>query len=293
MMNTTKYIAFLFLVSAFYSGCKVFDPDEETPSYLYIKPFEVNVSNPSLGSGSDKITDAWVYVDGSFWGIYELPAYVPYFGTDSTRIIIRPGIKQNGISSKRVYYPFYQSYITYVNALALHTDTIQPTTDYTSVTNIVVNENFEAGNTFENTGGDTTMYLTTNPAEVFEGNQSAYFVIDTAHTEADFTTVSSYFVDYVGLSDIYMELNYKAENNFQIYFTAYTASSGNKIFKLNLTPTDKDGDGIYDWNKIYINFNDEIFLLKPTSFKISVLANLEAGRTQSKIYLDNFKILYN
>lgn len=110
MMQSLKYIVLFLVTLLTYSGCKVLDPDEEVPSYLYIKPFEVNVSNPIYGTASDKITDAWVYVDGAFWGIYELPAYIPYFGTDSTRIIIRPGIKQNGISSKRVYYPFYESY---------------------------------------------------------------------------------------------------------------------------------------------------------------------------------------
>lgn len=46
------------------------------------------------------------------------------------------------------------SHITYVNAFSLSTDTIQPTTDYTNVTEVVVNENFEAGNGFENSNGD-------------------------------------------------------------------------------------------------------------------------------------------
>ena len=71
-----------------------------TPAYIKINDIELN------NSSTDKITDAWVYIENQLQGVYELPAKFPVLETGVKEIRIKAGIKNNGISSSRVFYPF-------------------------------------------------------------------------------------------------------------------------------------------------------------------------------------------
>ena len=55
----------LLILSCLFS-CEVFNIDEDIPSMITIESIEVE------GNYTAKITDAWVYVDNEFQGVYPL-----------------------------------------------------------------------------------------------------------------------------------------------------------------------------------------------------------------------------
>src|ERR1035437_8225163 len=93
------------------SSCSLFNPGNPIPAYIHIDKIGVKVnSDGSQGSRSNKISDAWVYIDEQLIGCFELPATFPVLYEGKHEIKIRPGIKVNGIAATRTPYPFYTIY---------------------------------------------------------------------------------------------------------------------------------------------------------------------------------------
>ena len=116
--NTHSFvnIPFLFLISLFFiSSCDKNKDIQEIPSYIHIEDINLT-TNSSEGANTHNITDVWVYVESDteieFRGTYPLPATIPLLKTDSTKIYIRAGIKDNGIAGTRVKYSFYKTFET-------------------------------------------------------------------------------------------------------------------------------------------------------------------------------------
>ena len=79
-------------------SCEAFDRPEKIPSFIHVEEFDFDITHSSQGSASEKITDVWVYVDGSIAGVYELPSTIPLHFEGNHSLKLHPGIKQNGIS---------------------------------------------------------------------------------------------------------------------------------------------------------------------------------------------------
>src|SRR5688572_29113594 len=97
-------IPFLFLLSA----CKKFEPAEEA---FFVRASSVTVKTTSKqGTGSHKITDFWLYVNGQFQGCYPVGNLMPIVSKGKpVTISVQAGIKNNGISETRMVWPFYQT----------------------------------------------------------------------------------------------------------------------------------------------------------------------------------------
>ena len=98
-MKKIKYLLIVLVLSS----CKKEDT-EGIPTYLKIDNITLNEGNTT-----SNITDAWVYINGQLQGVYELPAKFPVLEQGNTDIKVYAGIKNNGIASDRVIYPFYSS----------------------------------------------------------------------------------------------------------------------------------------------------------------------------------------
>jgi len=103
MRNSLLIIPIFFTL---FSSCEKNQFNAETPSYLHISGIDLQV-NGTQGSDSQKITDAWVTMDGTFLGAFELPCTVPILADGAHEFSIYAGIKANGISATRIRYPFY------------------------------------------------------------------------------------------------------------------------------------------------------------------------------------------
>src|SRR4051812_12547604 len=94
---------FLFLLTA----CKKFKPADEA---FFIRASSVSVkTTPKQGSGSHKITDLFLYVNGQFQGSYPAGNLMPIVSKGQpVTINVLAGIKNNGIGETRLVWPFYQ-----------------------------------------------------------------------------------------------------------------------------------------------------------------------------------------
>ena len=99
----------IFFTVCFLASCKLFNPEELTPSYIYISDIKLETKTLE-GSSSDNILDAWVYVNGSYIGTWELPAKIPIHVIGEYDLEIFGGIKKSGLSAFRVTNDFMTSF---------------------------------------------------------------------------------------------------------------------------------------------------------------------------------------
>jgi hypothetical protein len=100
-----KKILLLFSVSLFFLGCT---KEDLTPSWLKIEPFTLTTDPSSQGVNSHAITNVWLFMDSKSLGVFELPCVVPILDEGNHTFELIPGVKNNGISAKRIQYPFYK-----------------------------------------------------------------------------------------------------------------------------------------------------------------------------------------
>jgi hypothetical protein len=271
------------------NSCELINPAEDIPSFIHIDSIDVKINNPSAeGTGSHKISDAWVYVDDELIGAFELPATVPILKEGTHRLTIRAGIKSNGISSTRPYYPFYEP-VVYDN-FKLYKDSIikiNPVTHYSDGAKIAWIEGFEDGGvSLINASDDTTSLNKTNDHSlVFEGNYSAYARILPGDTSFFFRSTDTYKLPISGYS--YLELNYKNNNKFVVGLIANINGTLVTLPVLVLNRSD-------NWNKIYINLTMMVYNYSTaTDFYIFVSSVRESDVAEPLIYLDNLKLVYS
>ena len=267
---------FVIFLTFLLTSCKKY---EAADAAFYIKPGLVSVSTTSAqGSSSHKITDLWVYVNGQFKGVYPTDHTIPVVSNNSkVSLDIYAGIKNNGITDTRIFWPFYQRihFDTTVNAgLTIN----RPFTfTYNSITTFTWNENFDGlGTTIES----TPKYSTVKGDGAFEGK--SLLVSLRGDSSAAMVKSTSSFKLPTGTSNVYLELNYKCNETIEI---GLIGDSNDEKTAFYLNPTDK-------WNKIYINLaptvNQEVVSSK---YKV-YFRMLKLLSEESELYLDNIKLVY-
>ena len=274
------------------SSCDDDKDSDLVPSYISIDAFTVSTDSEQ-GTASQKITDAWVYLDETLIGAFELPARVPILAEGMQNITVRPGIKINGVSNTRAIYPYLNSVTKSVN---LSKDSIIALgtlgTSYRENVIFPLIENFELNSTsFDTTRKSTVpLQITDNPLLAFlypneSGISSAMIklVADTSIFEA----VTSEIYDFPPPgSEVFLELNYKTENSLVV--GVFYKSTGIQVQRplIVLNKTD-------DWNKVYINLTVPRYdTPNATDFRIFFGAQTDAGNTPATILLDNIKLVY-
>lgn len=271
-----------------FTACELINPEEDTPSYIYIDSFEVETSNLQ-GSHSSKITDAWVWVDNENLGVYPLPAYIPVLKSGVQDIHIEAGIKQNGISASRINYPFYTPYSKAITLSPLKTDTISPLVTYSidempfmidfegiginlEITSDSLNQQIEKENTLTE-NRDILGYR--YGKVVLEGNDDQVFECTTP--ELNIPTDRP----------VYLEMDYKCNNTLVVGLYANSTTQVDKEAIIYLNPKE-------EWNKLYLSLSNYIVSYNNVNnYKVFFGMFKEADTTQSEFCLDNVKILYS
>ncbi|MFT5824221.1 MAG: hypothetical protein ACI8ZM_005487 [Crocinitomix sp.] len=284
-----KNLLFITLFSSFLIGCK---QDDITPSWLAIDSFTLTTNLETQGANSHGISDAWIFMDGRSLGVFELPCKIPVLDEGEHNFIIFAGIKNNGISSTRIRYPFYNSFET-LGTLALN-DTLHlsPTTTYKSGTTFSFNEDFEdpgigfvKGPTSDTSivfiedeeivkyGAKCGAIFLTNPDSVFAGSTMSSMVLPKA-------------------ADVFMELDYKNNNSLAMgviaRFSDGSVSEHTPLIIMNAQP---DGEEV--WKKIYIDLKEDVsFEVGATSYEVYFLAVKDSELDEARIYIDNVKVVH-
>ena len=173
-------------------SCETFKPENEIPSYIHIDEIKLNTTFSSEGTNSNKITDAWVYIDDQQIGVFELPATFPVIFSGKHKLKIMAGVKMNGVAATRISYPFYKSYEQEIDLELTKTDTIKPSVNYQPGVKFAFMEDFEtAGIKLEKTlVSDTGIYQVSGSDLVFEGSFSGGIFLDDKHIIAKISSTS-------------------------------------------------------------------------------------------------------
>ena len=240
----------------------------------------------SIGTLSHSISDVWVIIDNEFIGAFELPANVPVLKEGKHSIRLQAGIKENGISNTRLYYPFYAGYVSTIDLVPGKTDTINPVIYYIDTNyKMPLYEDFEDPS-FEFTKSDISNINLENTDQkgfVFEGNNS---MMATMYKKNDlFQIESTQLFDLPRSRAIFMELNYKSDIILKVGYYAVSSAKTYSHVVLSLNPTKT-------WKKVYINYGGEIDF-EPTSyiFRLFIGALKTSDYDSSVIQLDNIKLL--
>ncbi len=270
---------FIVLLLILLNGCGKENP---VPAYLHIPSFSFSAKNTE-GSSSQKITDAWVYVDGQINGVFALPATLPVIELGQHEISVFPGIRNNGTRSNPVIYPLYNSFKIKMDLKAGKIDTIRPATTYISNAEFKIMENFENGNIFR-VDRDNNSALKFNILDGFEG-KSGQIVLTKANPIMEKASIIRTQLSE-SAENIYLELNYKTEAALSVGLVGSDANNTNGIatYKIVLFPNK-------EWNKTYINLTNEAKDLKKVDFQITFQSLLPDSLSTATIWIDNVKLI--
>jgi hypothetical protein len=232
-------------------SCNIINPDEQVPAYLEMDDFSL-YTTVGQGTNSQKITDLWTYTNSNSVGVYDLPAEVPVLNEGPTNIRILAGIKNNGISSTRINYPFYSPYDTVIDLKKGQHYQIHPRFAYNSGIDFDITRNFETGNFFQALSGNTgTFNVVLDPDQVFEGTRSGIFSLDGGTGKIFYKDGTEF--ELVGGNTIFLELNYSSNNRFSVGLISNTPSSVDAHLAVVINPTTGVNATEPVWNKIYID----------------------------------------
>jgi hypothetical protein len=279
----------LYVCVFVFSSCNLINPDEQEPSYVYIDDYTFSTTI-GQGTASEGISELWVYSNSDIVGVYDLPARIPILQNGNNRITVFAGIKNNGVGTNRIRYPFYASYDTLVNLSPDQITYVKPRFTYAS--NVAINDtrNFESGNFFvAGTNNEGTISLINDAQIAMDGNKCV---------KAYLNSGSSYmqFIDNTDLNmesgnTVFLELNYSSNNTFAVGTYAVSSGSSTKFPILFITPTTDNDGSVPVWNKIYIDLGLAASQnLGAEYYRIYFESSASESATPT-IYLDNLKIV--
>ncbi len=261
---------------------------EPIPSYIHIDKIKLVSNFSTEGSASNKIIDAWIYVDDNLVGAFEMPCTVPVLYVGEHKVKVLAGVKENGISDTRIPYPFYYRFEQNVVLEQGKKIVITPLVNYSQGANFSFIEDFEgASHIFCNTAGktDSVMVIPPSSNNDFEGTGSGFVSISSG--------------DYVGITcnkytfpkdapGVLLELDYNCNTDLNVGFIGYDQNNNEDVSNIAVTLRPTSG-----WNKVYVNFTKDITQsLNSTQFSIFFSMSKNPDLSTSFFRIDNVKLIY-
>jgi hypothetical protein len=278
-----KYILSLivFLVLASCNKTKLKAPEA---AFIVINNPTV-LTNPTIqGTNSHKITDIWYYVDDNFKGVFPIGSIMPVLGTGNSKITLFAGIKNNGISATRLPYEFYQGHVINQYFESGKTYTFSPVFEYLTGAVFPTQgcEDYEGSGVKYFSVGDSSTLVISDINKVFGGiGNSVFMSMSNSKPTSQIKTSTSMSLP-VGGTPIYLELNYKCNQPFEVGVIA-GSTEVRPALTVNSSP---------EWNKIYIQLSQAVST-QPTYnyYDIYIKATKQSDVPTPEIYIDNIKLV--
>lgn len=275
--------AFVFLLLA--TGCVKNNPK---PSWVKINPFQVT-DNLQLNEGQLELNDfsnAWIYADEKFVGVFELPCKFPILKYGDCTIKAYPTILNNGISATKKNYPFTAAHIETVHLSDTDTLEINPTTYYLSGTDFTI-EDFEGGTTKFTSGNNTQ----TNLIVETEANGNRYARVYLTEN----TNLWTAYMGSTGNGDPFtfpigtkVFLEFECKNTQSFVTTFIFGTQGGTINEQDNVRITTASNG---WKKIYIELSELVNYSNASYFWFGFKCQLNENTTDATILIDNVKII--
>ena len=277
------------MLALLFVGCDVFNPDEQEPSFLKINSFDLSTS-VAQGTPTHGISEMWVYVNGDVQGVFDVPSNVPILREGKNTVSIFAGIKNNGLGTTRIRYPFYLSYDTIIDFQPLQTYEVNPRFSYFANAQINISRDFESGNFFQPSPTNLGDFeLINNPAIAIGGSRCGKATLTAPDTYMQFIDDNVLVLEAGNTA--FLEMDYSCNNTFALGVYVIESGDQDKTQVVYLTPTTSDSGDNPAWNKIYIDLG-MVTALSPNAdyykFFIECVSSESATPT---VYLDNLKIV--
>ncbi len=284
-MKQIFYAPFVFFLLA---SCNLINPDEQEPAFVQVGDYQLT-TQAGQGTASEKITEMWLYSNDNIVSITPNGSSTPLLNKGKTKISVRAGIKNNGASDMRIYYPFYAPYDTVLQLSSLEHHTIHPRFTYYENVNIDASRNFESGSNFlEVSGVNQGLFEWINdPAVVFEGTKCAKASLTGDQQILFFKDNNP--IDIASGNTVFLEMNYSCNQPFIVGISSIVGSTTHTNDMVIINGTN-DGSTPH-WNKIYIDLGP-VGILYPqaTQHEIYIYCK-RTGADPAIIYLDNLKLV--
>lgn len=286
-------IRFLGLMVTVFSlpSCDTINPEEEIPAYIHIDSIALKdgPNNPT-GTISHNIEDAWVLSDDQFIGVFQLPATIPILQEGRKEVVIRSGIKNNGISNTRGPYPFYDTIRLERNLERKKVDSLGVlNTNYIGQSEFQWVERFEDTSNItlrNNNGASVPFELTSDPDEVFNGQYSLKGAFEEKGDFFEVKLVERQAVQLSGNNDVYLEVNFNTDIEIKMGIIAI-APNGNTTQRSKVILNETDGE----WTKIYINLLRNVQRF-PRDHRFQIFfGQVKRSPGPAKVLLDNLKLI--
>lgn len=240
------------------------------------------------GSNSSSISELWMYSDGDILGIVDTPVSLPLLKSGIQTITVFPGIKNNGMGTSRIRYPFYTAFDTTLTVELGNSYVIEPRFSYLSSALVDATRNFESGNNFvEATGNQGLMELLSDPALASSGVRCARMTLPAGASLLSYLDETN--MDLNAGSVAFLEMDYSCNNTFIVGVYTIDGGSSSKVPVLYLTPTQSGSTP--QWNKIYMDLG-MVASQYPNTDSFRLYIECTASEANSpQIYLDDIKIV--
>lgn len=284
-----KSLVVALLVILIFNSCNFINPEEQLPSYVYIDSFSFTVS-PGEGTQSQKFTEVWAYANDQVVGVYDLPARIPILDQGNTNLSFFAGIKNFGLSSMRIIYPFVEGYRLTKNLQPMSVDTIRPSFKYFSNLDIVQKDwDATSPSIIPLSSNMGELLVEDDAAKVFEGDRSGYFRLPAGSLNLSFKDDENF--QFVNGKVTFLEMDYSCNNKFSIGLISRTGTTDKKNMAVVVNPT-TETDEFPVWNKIYVDLG-LIVRENPNAsyFEFYYEAIPDAPGDRIDLYLDNLKVI--
>ena len=275
-------------ISLFFISCEKLYPKVEIPSYLQIEEINLTTTYQTEGSNNNNITDAWVFINDQAIGTFELPATIPILAAGSQEIKIWAGIKENGISTTRKMYPFYEYHLEQLSLTRGEINTMEPAVQYYSGISFEWIENFDLGSTLTKAStSDTGIQFTTIDTVSGLGTQSAIIHMDNNRPYFEIVTDAKQFTLPTG-PPVYLEINYLCSNSFSVSLVKNTLQGSEKLNPyITMNPSGQ-------WKTIYVNLTSLVSQqTNAISFEVYFNGELDPSHSSGYVILDNLKLIHS
>lgn len=277
----------LFFIFVFF-GCS---NKEVIPSYIYVDEVKVQgLLNSDIVSNN--IYFLSVYVGDEYLGNFPLPALIPTNQTGDKEVRVYAGIKDNGIKSSLILYPFYEKLTFSHNFSSSRIDTLSLKFKYKDNTKITVLENFEVSNIFQEKLTTSHPYgLEIDTENAKYGSRCGKMHLEVDYPILEVATEDKYEDIPIDGSAVYLEIDYKNEAIFHIGILGFDQGVPKPNSVVGVNPKE-------DWHKIYVDVGYVINKTKYGLYSLllgALLPRDEFGnitKDSADIYIDNVKLIH-
>lgn len=308
--NIFRLLLAMAVTTLAFSSCKKFQGDVTVPAYIHLDRIDVvpqaqNAPSPEPGFYNSEIDAVQfiAYFEGDAaetnLGSFQLPCTVPVLNQGNMKYLrVYPVVKQNGVSSTRIYYIYY-NYIELKNVTVV-SDSVTNLgsfdsgkqqwylqTNYKTRSQMrVLSEDYFEPTSFSSHFDSTVVWVSDDPEGACTGQ--GYGLVHLPDT----VSVQNFYINDefdIPNSTVYMEMNYQTDVTLYVNMIGFELNSdGHATSKgvAALRPTTGKG-----WRKVYINLTRT---WSQFNYNQPFTVYFQAANTEgidANVKIDNVKIL--